>query len=909
MTESPNAVEAANPYDANYYATYCGGTYERNDHWLSFFAMIADRLAADIAPRVTLDAGCAFGFLVEALRDRGVEAYGVDISEYAIEQARDDIRPYLRCGSLTEPFSRRYDLITCIEVLEHMPAAEAEAAVANICGHTDDVIFTSTPNEYAEATHINVRPPEYWGEVFARHGFFRDVDFDPTFIAGWAVRFVRLEAPIHRVVKGYERAYARLQEENQSRRQGIVERDAAIARMTAERDALRAELDRLRAEQAPLRADVRRLSTDLSYSENLLVTMEGQLREMRTELDHLRAMTGSVTWRASERVQQRLRRLAPTGSRRSDVIHRAAATLADEGARGLVKRSTRKAARLVRSSPPQPDAETTEPELNEATTQYRNWLSRHVPGTVELRRQQAVSEAWATRPLVSIVMPVFNSQPGWLEDAVNSVLAQSYSNWELCIADDASTVPAVRETLERMGAGDPRIKIVYRSDNGGISAASNSAMAVATGDYVGLLDHDDVLAPHALFTMVQHLLDHPDHGLVYSDEDKILVDGGRGDPFFKPDWSPDLMLSVNYVCHFTVMRRDAVERAGGFVAGYDGAQDYDLFLRVIDLGVAVGHIADVLYSWRMSPQSTAFAGAAKPQAVDAGRRAVAASLERRNVDARVMAARVPGRQQVRYRIAGEPLVSIVIPTRDRADLLRTCINSITSKSTYRNYEIVIVDNDSRDGDARAYLDSCGHQVVPYPEHFNYSRAVNLGAASSRGEHILLLNNDVEVIQPEWIEALLEHAQRPQVGAVGARLLYPDGRPQHEGISVGLGFIAGNIDHGHYFELGMTTSDVTGVTGACMMIPRTVYEEIGGFDEGLRVAFNDVDFCLRLRRAGYWIVYEPLAELYHHESASRGRLHPMEDEGFFIERWGTWETLHDPFVNANVQAFNPLRLRP
>ena len=908
MTDTGRLARQSAEYDAHYYASNCGVPYERNQHWLSFFGRIADRIVADVQPRVTFDAGCAFGILVESLRDRGIDAYGADISDYGLSQARDDIKPYLWQATLVDPLTRDYDLITCIEVLEHLEPEDAATAVANLCSHTDDIIFASTPHDYAEASHINVQPAEGWAELFARHGFFRDVDFDATFIAGWAVRFRRMDEPTHLLVKGYERAFARLQEENHSRRQGIAERDAALAAMTAEHGALRAELERLRADQAPLRGDVRRLSTDLSYSENLLVTMEGEMREMRIELDRLRGMAASVTWRASDRIQQRLRRLAPTGSRRSDVIHRAAATLTDEGARGLIKRSTRKAARVVRPAPQEHEPATTDRQQSEEAANYQAWLERHQPTAAELRRQRTVSETWTTRPLVSVLMPVYNAQPGWLEDAIESVRAQSYDNWELCIADDASTLPAVRETLERFAATDPRIKVTYRSDNGGISAASNSALGLATGEYVGLLDHDDVLAPHALFSMVQHVLDHPDHALVYSDEDKILVDGTRGDPFFKPDWSPDLMLCVNYVCHFTVIRRDAVNRAGGFTDGYDGAQDYDLFLRVIDLGAAVGHVADILYSWRMSPQSTAYTGSAKPQAVDAGQRAVAASLDRRNVDAHVVAARVPGRHQVRYRIAGSPLVSIVIPTRDRADLLRTCIESVASKSTYRNYEIVIVDNDSRDPQARQYLDTCGHQVVPYPEHFNYSRAVNLGVASSKGEHILLLNNDVEVIQPEWIEALLEHAQQPQVGAVGARLLYPDGRPQHEGIAVGLGFLAGNLDHGHYFELGLTTRDVTGVTGACMMIPRSVYEAVGGFDEGLRVAFNDVDFCLRLRRAGYWIVYEPLAELYHHESASRGKLHPMEDEAFFIQRWGSWEALHDPFVNGNVLRFKPLFLR-
>ncbi len=895
MSTTPTSSEA--DYGENYYATYAGGPYERNEQWLGFAGRIADRLVEDINPTTSLDAGCAMGFLVEALRDRGVEAYGVDLSEYALSRAREDIKPYLRHASLTEPLPQRYDLITCIEVLEHLSPEDAELAIANLCSHTDDIVMSSTPTEYGEASHINVQPAEYWAERFARQGFYRDTDYDATFLISWAVRFRRSSEPVHLLVKRYERAYARLQEETASRRNAIGDRDHRIEVLRAQLAAAEAELSRLRAEEAK----VYRLNEDLSLLQSLLVESERRLAEITAENESMRAALDSVTWRLGQRLRNSAERVAPAGSRRGITVRRtarAALILTEQGPRGLTQRIRQRS----REDHPR-DA-----GLEESTARYLEWLKMSQPTSGELERMRVDSEAWTERPLVSIVMPVYNSPAQVLGAAIDSVVAQTYTNWELCIADDASPDSRVRQLLERYAAAEPRIKLVFRESNGGIAAASNSALQLATGELVAFLDHDDVLAPQALFRMVEHTSAHPEVGLIYSDEDKLRPDGTRADPFFKPDWSPDLFTSVNYVCHFTVIRRDLIEQVGGFREGYDGSQDYDLFLRVVDTGTGVGHVPDILYSWRQIEGSTAVIGDAKPRAYDAGRRAIEDSLSRRGVDGRVEVARVPTRYEVRRRIIGRPLVSIVIPTRDRLELLRAAIDSVERTTTYANYHILIVDNDSRDPATLEYLRTCGHDVLPHPGPFNYSKIVNAGVAATRGDHILLLNNDVEVIEPSWMEAMLEHSQRPEVGAVGARLLFPDGRPQHEGVGVGMGWLAGNLDHQGYFALGMTTRNCSAVTGACMMVPRTVWDEVGGLDETLHVAFNDVDFCLRIRERNYWIVFTPLAELYHNESASRGRLHPTADEAVLIDRWGTFEDIYDPFINANVLHFNPLTLR-
>jgi O-antigen biosynthesis protein len=896
-------------YGKAYYESHFGGpAYERSDHWLTFFGRIADRLVADMAPGTFLDAGCAMGFLVESMYDRGVDAEGIDISDYAVAQAREDVRDRVRVGSILEPFGKRYDLISCIETLEHLAPADAERAVANLCAHTDDIIFTSTPDDHAEPTHLNVRPAEYWVELFARQGFFRDVDYDATFVISWAVRFRRSTEPVHLLVKGYERAMARLQAESAARHQAVADREMHIAERQAHIAILRGELAALQAEIARLRgvnADLARVTTDLSTVQSLLVDAERSRAELIAENDSMRAALDSVTWRLGQRVRNAAERVAPPASRRGRTVRRtarAALILGEQGPRGLVQRVRH------RDTAEPADAAIAAALAARSLQEYRSWLAETQPTPVQLRGMRAESDGWERRPRVSIVLPVYNAPPELLSAAIDSVLAQAYSNWELCIADDGSTRHEVRDVIDEYAAREPRIKTLFRDSNGGISAASNSALQLATGELVGLLDHDDVLAPQALYRMVAHANAHPEHALIYSDEDKLRPDGSRADAFFKPDWSPELFASVNYLCHFTVMRRDVVEQVGGFRVGYEGSQDYDLFLRVVDSGAGVGHVPDVLYSWRQVPGSTAVAVAEKPAAYDAGRRAIEDSLRRRGIDARVDVGRVPTRYEVRRTITGTPLVSIVIPTRDRAALLRKAIESIEEHTAYPNYRILIVDNDSREAETLDYLRSCDHQVIPQPGPFNYSKIVNAGVAATDGEHVLLLNNDVEVVDPQWMEAMLEHSQRPEVGAVGARLLLPDGRAQHEGIGVGLGWLAGNLAHNGYFELGLTTRDCSGVTGACMMVRREVWDELGGLDETLHVAFNDVDFCFRIRERGYWIVYTPLAELYHHESASRGRLHPMADEKLLIERWGTAEQIYDPFVNANLLDFNPLRLR-
>jgi GT2 family glycosyltransferase len=464
-------------------------------------------------------------------------------------------------------------------------------------------------------------------------------------------------------------------------------------------------------------------------------------------------------------------------------------------------------------------------------------------------------------------MPVYNTDPGALSKAIASVRSQVYDKWHLCIADDGSTRPetlAILEELER----DPSVSIARLAGNSGISAATNAALALAKGEFVAFLDHDDLYKPHALVQMVRWLNADPSLDMIYSDEDKVDETDRLIDPHIKPDWSPDHLRSNNYVCHLLVVRRTLVEQVGGLRTPYDGSQDYDLVLRVSEQTDRIAHIPEPLYSWRIIAGSAAADAGAKPYAWKAGKLALEDSLRRRGYPGHVEYTQNPGIYRSLYALPGQPRVAIIIPTRDRVDLLKACVESILDQSTYTNYELVIVDNQSTDAATLSYLQSAPGRVIRYPHPFNYARMMNLAAASVECDALLFLNNDTRVISPDWIESLLEHAMRPEVGAVGGRLYFEDGRSQHEGIFLGVVGLAANAHYGGFWARGEYVRNTSAVTGACMMVRPTVYGLVGGNDERLRMAYNDVDLCLRIRQAGLEVIYTPYAQLYHQESASR-----------------------------------------
>jgi glycosyltransferase involved in cell wall biosynthesis len=505
-------------------------------------------------------------------------------------------------------------------------------------------------------------------------------------------------------------------------------------------------------------------------------------------------------------------------------------------------------------------------------------------------------------PKISVVMPVFNVSLNFLEEAIKSVQNQIYENWELCIADDASTDREIRPFLESLAQKDSRIKIVYREKNGHISAASNSALELAEGEYVALLDNDDLLSTHAFFYVVKAILANPDVALIYSDEDKINDNGFRYDPYFKCELNYELLLAQNMICHLAVYRKDLLKELKGFRVGYEGAQDYDLALRVLEKVGAqkIVHIPKVLYHWRAISGSTALNINEKYYATYSGRRVIAEHLVRSGRGGSVSPApTVPFMNRVRYPLPEHlPLVSIIIPTRDRAGLLEMCLNSLFKKTIYENYEILIVDNGSVEDATKEFFERQPKdkvRIIRDDSPFNYSRLNNLAVDKSKGDVICLMNNDIEILTPDWIEEMLSFVMQPDVGCVGARLWYPDGGLQHGGVISGIGGVAG---HSHkylkkgnlgYFARAVLHQSLSAVTGACLMIRKSVWEEVGGLEEQLAVAFNDVDFCLRVREAGYRNVWTPYAEMIHHESLSRGAEDTPDKQKRFIQEINLMKT--------------------
>ena len=549
---------------------------------------------------------------------------------------------------------------------------------------------------------------------------------------------------------------------------------------------------------------------------------------------------------------------------------------------------------------------------------YSNWLSEFgLPFTFLERGVASHSNNLPASLLISLILPVYNSNSEWLARAISSVIAQTYPHWQLCIADDASSDGHMRPLLERLAAADSRIKLVFREQNGHISAASNSAIDIATGDWLVLLDHDDELALDALSRIADAIQRRPDCQLIYSDEDKIDEAGTRSDPYFKPDWNPDLFLSQNMFSHLGAYRADLVRAVGGFRMGYEGSQDYDLALRCIERirPDQIVHIPRVLYHWRIHEGSTAHAIEAKPYAMVAGERALNDHLRRTGVDATAEA--VGYGYRVRYVLpAVPPLVSLIIPTRNGLKLLRQCVESIFEKTDYPHYEIIVVDNGSDDKATLRYLDALATRpnvrVMRDDRPFNYSALNNAAVAQARGEVVGLLNNDLEVISAGWLTELVSHALRPGVGAVGARLWYADDTLQHAGVVLGIHGIAGHVhrflprgDVGYCGRASLIQS-FSALTGACLLVRKSVYEELGGLNETeLQVACNDVDFCLRAREAGYKNIWTPYAELYHHESASRGfddtpekQARSAKEVAYMKMRWGE-ALLNDPAYNPNL----------
>ncbi|MBI2944965.1 MAG: glycosyltransferase [Candidatus Wallbacteria bacterium] len=582
----------------------------------------------------------------------------------------------------------------------------------------------------------------------------------------------------------------------------------------------------------------------------------------------------------------------PTQPDPGSLLGRAANTWRTAGAVGLAKRSLAFVRRRVAPAP----------------APYDVWRQANEPGPLELRALAHAAGKLRRRPVVSLLVPVYQPDARWLARAVQSVRAQIYDNWELCLALDGPQAPWVARSLGHWAQLDSRICITSSERHLGIAGATSAALSIATGSYVGLLDQDDELSHDALYRVVEQL-QAEQADLVYSDEDKLTEDGRRVDPFFKPDWSPHLLQSQMYTSHLSVYRRERVQQAGGFRCGFDGSQDYDLALRVTEDADRVVHIPRILYHWRQTPGSAALDPCAKQYAVDSAVRALDSAMERRRVAGTALRGTLPGTYRWVRELDQLPLVSVLIPTRDRLELLRPCVDSLLTITDYPALEVLVIDHDSTEPSTLRYLSELEAdprvRVLRYSGRFNFSAMNNMAARAARGEQLLFMNNDAAVLSPDWLREMVALAKDPDVGAVGAKLLYPDGRLQHAGVILGVGGVAANA-FGHvpsewpgYFGAPHVTRNYSAVTAACLLTPASLFRSVGGFDEdALPVAFNDVDYCLRLRKAGKLVVYCPEAVLTHRESATRGHdLDPAEVTTMRV-RWKDWIE-DDPFYSPHL----------
>ena len=543
---------------------------------------------------------------------------------------------------------------------------------------------------------------------------------------------------------------------------------------------------------------------------------------------------------------------------------------------------------------------------------YGGWIRYNELKDADLK-EQARTE-FKIMPKISLVVPMYKTKEKFLKELVECLVRQSYQDWELCLADGSEKEnPVYKKYVE----SDSRIKYKFLNENLGISGNTNKALEMVTGEYIALLDHDDTLSEYALYEVVNCINKYPEAEFMYSDEDKIDENGNRYDAYFKPDFAIDTLRAQNYICHFSVFKKELMERLGGFRSEYDGAQDYDIFLRMAETvdPKNIKHIPRILYHWRVHNESTAKLDSnAKDYAFVSGSKAITDHLKRVGLEGEVSKGCIPGIYRVDYKAKGEPKVSIVIPNKDGKDILKVCIDSILAKTTYKNYEIIIVENNSTTEEIFEYYKELEQNekiiVTHYPNKgFNYSAIINHGVKNSTGEYIVQLNNDTELVTENWLELMLGFCQRKDVGGVGVKLYYPDETIQHAGIIVGVGGIAGNRfksipKSGHaYFAMESMVNNLSAVTAACMMNPKSVYEEVGYMEEKLAVAFNDVDFCLKVREKGYLIVYNPYVEFIHYESKSRGQEDTPEkirrfqgEMSTFEQRWGNFLDEGDPYYN-------------
>ena len=957
-------------YNAEYYKQYDVGIgkvdYSDSEYTKGFLTKIAQKIVDDLHPKTVLDAGCAMGHLVAALRDLGVEAYGVDISEYAVSRARADIRQFCKTGSLADEFPaglpKHYDLVVSIEVLEHLYEENGKKAIHNLCKLSDQVLFSSTPDDFAERTHVNVQQREYWARLFFENGFVDDINYRPKYLTAHAVLFRKNENMV-RQIEDYERNVRLSEHERQQAEanwsKAVEDKERHIQKITAERETERAawnakevalhhdakcmkeklcrteeeyhrqlseqqnaalqdrqklekraeteitsarkELEASQAECEEQNKTLEKLQGELSHYKEHYFTAINQREELKAQLANAQNAYNVISNAFFWKITKPLRVCLDTLKR---IFGRVAfLRLLDKGVRCLNEHGLGYTWKKVQN-------------WKKHRQDYTSLANRPLFTAAQLEAQKR--EKFTKQIKFSIVVPLFNTPEKFLREMIQSVLDQTYADWELCMADGSDSVHRdVERICQQYAKRDHRIKYRKLEKNLGISGNTNACLDMAQGDYIALFDHDDLLHPAALYEVMRAICEQ-NADFIYTDENTFHEKPADAFcPNFKPDYAPDTLRSYNYICHFTVFSKKLLDAVGEFRQEFDGSQDYDMILRLTEKALKIVHIPEILYFWRAHKNSVADDISAKPYTLNAAQCALSEHLDRLGLVGEVEDSSLPSTYRIKYAITGSPKVSIVIPNMDYVDTLRACISSILEKTTYKNFEIVIVENNSKEAETFLYYDELRTdphiRIVTWNGKFNYSAINNFGIKeAATGEYILLLNNDIEVITPDWIQEMLMFAQRSDVGAVGAMLYYPDDTIQHAGVIVGLGGVAGHSHknfprkHCGYMYRAAIAQNLSAVTAACMMVPRDVWEKVHGLDEAFEVAFNDVDLCMRIREAGYLIVWTPYAELYHYESKSRGYEDTPEKQKRFegeVHRFqGRWKKEleeGDPYYNPNL----------
>ena len=880
-------------FDETYFESYASDTnaaYARpSPHWEAFFDGVADFIVDVLRPRTVLDAGCGIGFLVEALRKRGVDARGFDISEYAISQVPASLRPFCTVASVTDQIDGHFDLITCIEVLEHVPPQLTGAALDNLVAHGDRLLFSSTPEAGTEPTHINVRAPSEWVAAFAERGVLPRPLAELEAVSPQAMLLDGNERTAAEVAAEYEALRCRVAGDRQTALRDLRTREADVSRIAREAENLAAALDE---------------------AQSTVVAVERQLSEwkrwsQRRSVSTLSRVVGSPSVDSPSDRQWRspLRRDQLAHGRL--LLRRAYEVFRYEGGPVEVGRRTRRwlvnrpAAGITQG------AFTTEIERRYADWRRRTDLGE--AGHIDRERMAASADG----PLVSVIVPVFDPPVDVLRSTLESVLAQTYEHLELCIAN-AGADQGCRAVIDEVAAGDPRVRVEHLGGNRGISANTNVALELASGDYVALLDHDDLLSPDALEAVVEAIADDPLVDVLYSDEDRLSFGGERVLPYLKPQWSPEFLHSYMWVGHLLVIRRSLLLRIGSFRSEYDGSQDYDVMLRLAAATDRIRHIPKVLYHWRMVEGSAAAGGK-----IDARRTNLAALHDAVRAGGRTArVARYPFANRVVFSLVERPLVSIVIPT-DSDAAIRSCLESLAARTTYDALEIIVVTNSGLAASLETEYRRLSLRVVRFDEPFNFSRKCNLGAAVAEGCYLLFLNDDVEPLTEGWIESMLQYAQLPDIGGVSAKLLYADDTIQYAGLVTGVPGLVGTAFHtwarldGSYHSMAICVRNTSCLTGACMMLRASDFWAVGGWDEvNTPISHSDVDLSYRLLEAGLRLVYTPFAELRHrghdsrrHASADESLPVTRIDRGadaYLIHRW-PHRVGEDPYYTRGMRA--------